>query len=246
MSVQYRIEEGLKKRGHLLFVLLDAEEIADLDTLVKQIEYCDIDAFLVGGSTISDQLTLHNVVRRIKEISKMPVILFPGNITGISQSADAILFSSLLNSDDPYFLIGAQALAAPLVRKYNLEVIPMGYIIIGKGQSAGFIGRARNFPPDKPELVTAYALAGYYLGMRFIYLEAGSGSKEHVPYEVVGHVRSAYPGRIIVGGGIRSPDVASKLCKRGADILVVGNLVYEKDFDTKLKKISKAIHTDSQ
>src|SRR5579883_599467 len=118
MSVEKLIERKLLRRKHLLFVLLDAEVPVNLE----------------------------DTIRRLKEITSIPVILFPGNITGISQKADAILFSSLLNSDDPYFIIGIQALAAPMIRRFNLEAIPMGYIIIGTGQAAGFVGRARSFP----------------------------------------------------------------------------------------------------
>jgi phosphoglycerol geranylgeranyltransferase len=244
MSVEKLIERKLLRRKHLLFVLLDAEVPVNLEDTIRKIESCDIDALLVGGSTIADQMMLDETIKRLKEITSIPVILFPGNITGISQKADAILFSSLLNSDDPYFIIGIQALAAPMIRRFNLEAIPMGYIIIGTGQAAGFVGRARSFPEDKPELVASYALAAYYLGMRYVYLEAGSGAKEPISPKIIRSVRKIYPGKLIVGGGIRSQKIASKLISEGADILVIGNLIYEQNFDIVLKDISKEIHKD--
>jgi phosphoglycerol geranylgeranyltransferase len=244
MSIENYIERRLSKRKHLLFTLLDAEEPVNLEEKIKKIERCDVDALLVGGSTIADQIMLDQTIQQIKKITTIPVILFPGNITGISQKADAILFSSLLNSDDPYFIIGIQALAAPTIRKFNLEAIPMGYIIIGEGQAAGFVGRARSFPQDKPELVASYALAAHYLGMRYVYLEAGSGAKEPVSPRIVKYVRKIYPGKLMVGGGIKSRKIAAKLISEGADILVIGNLVYEQNFDITLKNISEEIHMD--
>jgi len=245
MSIEELIRRKLLKRKHLLFVLLDAEVQTDLRSTIKNIESCDVDAYLVGGSTIADQITLDHTIKYLKEITSLPVILFPGNITGISRRADAILFSSLLNSEDPYFIIGVQALAAPTIRRFNLEAIPMGYMIIGTGQTAGFVGRARSFPPEKPELVASYALAAHYLGMRYVYLEAGSGAKQPVSPKIVKYVRSVFPGKLMVGGGIKSLKIASQLVEEGADILVIGNLIYEPHFEVTLKNISKQIHKDS-
>ncbi|MEM3637842.1 MAG: geranylgeranylglyceryl/heptaprenylglyceryl phosphate synthase [Conexivisphaerales archaeon] len=241
-NVERFIEEKLSLRKHLLFALIDPEENIDIKEKVTIIQKCDVDAILLGGSTIADQITLDKSVQTIKRVTSLPVILFPGNITGISPHADAILFSSLLNSEDPYFLFGVQALAAPIILKYNIEVIPMGYLIIGSGQTAGFVGRARSFPVNKPELVASYALAAGYLGMRYVYLEAGSGANEPISPETVKAVRSVYSGKILVGGGIRSASTAASLAKYGADIIVVGNIIYESNFDLVLKDISKSVH----
>ena len=140
---------------------------------------------MIGGSTFASQAHLDDVVKAIKSSVKIPTILFPNNITGISGYADAIWFMSLLNSVDPYFLMGAQILGAPLVKKYGLEPISMGYIIVGDGGTAGIVGKAISVPYAKPELAAAHALAGQYLGMRFIYLEGGSGAVNPVPPEMI-------------------------------------------------------------
>jgi phosphoglycerol geranylgeranyltransferase len=132
---------------------------------------------MIGGSTFVSTAHLDSVVRIVKRTVDLPVILFPNNVTGISRYADAIWFMSLLNSVDPYFLMGAQILGAPLVKKYAIEPISMGYLILGEGGTAGVVGRAIAIPYDKPELAVAHALAGQYLGMHFIYLEAGSGAR---------------------------------------------------------------------
>lgn len=243
-KTEKRINQAIENRKHLLFVLIDSENTKkDFGKQCEEILDCDIDAFLVGGSTIADQTEVERTIITIKKICDLPVILFPGNITGISRHADAILFSSLLNSDDPYFIIGAQALGAPLVRKYHLEAIPMAYMIIGEGQSAGFVGKARPFPPSKPELVAAYALAAEYLGMRFTYLEAGSGAPKSIDLTTIKIVKSISSSKLIVGGGIRTAKIASEIAMAGADILVVGNLVERNNFKPILKSISNSIHS---
>jgi len=197
-------------------------------------------AILVGGSTIADQLELDSTIKIIKKSVRTPVILFPGNITGISQFADAILFTSLLNSDNPYFIAQAQVLASPVVRKYNLEAIPTAYIIVGDGGTTGFIGRARGLPPDKPQITAMYSLAAQYMGMRFVYLEAGSGATSHISPEIILATKKVYEGFLIIGGGIRDAVTAKSIAKAGADAIVIGTSL-ENDSPTQLKSIIKAI-----
>jgi phosphoglycerol geranylgeranyltransferase len=148
---------------------------------------------------------------------------------------------SLLNSVDPYFLIGAQILGAPLVKKYNLEPIPLGYIIVGDGGSAGVVGRAIPVPYSKPELAVAHALAGQYLGMRFIYLEGGSGAKIPVPAEMIRAVKHCVGVPLIVGGGIRSREEALAAASAGANIIVTGNVVEDSMVRRKVSEIIEGI-----
>ena len=195
----------------------------------------------MGGSTIIDQTKINAVIKKIKKLSKLPIILFPGNITGISRDADAILFSSLLNSENPYFIIEAQALGAPTVKEYGLEAIPTGYLIIGDGGTAGFIGNVKGIPHNKPKLAAMYALASQYLGMRVIYLEAGSGVISHTPSQIVSAVRKVFDGIVMVGGGITNASQAMDLAMAGADILVVGTLLENPEFEKPLKQIIKKV-----
>jgi phosphoglycerol geranylgeranyltransferase len=150
---------------------------------------------------------------------------------------------SLLNSVDPYFLIGAQILGAPLVKKYGLEPLSMGYIIVGEGGTAGIVGKAISVPYSKPELAVAHALAGQYLGMRFIYLEGGSGAKRPVPPEMIHAVKKMLDIPLIVGGGIRSKDQAIAAATAGADIIVTGNVTETLDSRQKIDEIISAIKT---
>jgi phosphoglycerol geranylgeranyltransferase len=148
---------------------------------------------------------------------------------------------SLLNSADPYFIMGAQILGAPLVRKFGLEPLPMGYIIVGEGGTAGVVGKAIPIPNNKPELAAAHALAGQYLGMRFIYLEAGSGAKSPVPADMIRAVKRCVEVPLIVGGGIRSREQALAAASAGADIIVTGNVVEETGIRRKVSEIIEGI-----
>jgi phosphoglycerol geranylgeranyltransferase len=195
---------------------------------------------MIGGSTFVSQAHLDAVVRAIKRSVKIPTILFPNNITGISRHADAIWFMSLLNSVDPYFLIGAQILGAPLIKKYGLEPISMGYIIVGDGGTAGIVGKAIPVPYNKPELAAAHALAGQYLGMHFIYLEGGSGAKNPVPPEMIRTVKHLIDIPLIVGGGIRTKEQALAAASAGAEVIVTGNIT---ESTNAKQKVSEIIHS---
>jgi phosphoglycerol geranylgeranyltransferase len=165
-------------------------------------------------------------VKKIKELTDLPVILFPNGPAGVSRFADAIFFMSLLNSSTPRFLIRAQATGAPSVKRFKLEPIPLGYLVVGDSKTAvSSIGRANRIPYSKPELAAAYALAAQYLGMRFVYLEAGSGAEHPVETSMVHKVSSDLDTPVIVGGGIRTPDQARALAKAGASAIVTGTLL---------------------
>jgi phosphoglycerol geranylgeranyltransferase len=196
---------------------------------------------MVGGSTFFSSAHLDDVVKAVKRTVKIPIILFPNNVTGISRYADAIWFMSLLNSADAYFLIGAQVLGAPIIQKYHIEPIPLGYIIVGDGGTASVVGRAVPVPYSKPELVAAHALAGQYLGMRFIYLEAGSGVKKPVPPEMIRLVKSHISVPLVVGGGIRSRSQALAAASKGADIIVTGNIIENAEVKSKVAEIVEGI-----
>jgi phosphoglycerol geranylgeranyltransferase len=166
----------------------------------------------------------------------------PNDVAGLSQYADAVFFMSLLNSINPYYLSGAQALGAPLVKRYGLEPIPLAYLIIGEhAGAAGFVGNANPIPYDKPELAAIYALAAKYLGMRFVYLEAGSGAKQIVSPKIVKAVKNTCHMHIIAGSGIRSPSQAKALVDAGADLIVTGTIA-EKASVRKLRETIRAIH----
>jgi phosphoglycerol geranylgeranyltransferase len=205
------------------------------------VEKLGFNSVFVGGSTLGDQTHLDEVVLAIKHHVTCPVILFPGNVTGISRHADAILFSSLLNSTNTYFIIGAQAIGAVQVKRHHLEAIPMGYLVFGDDSTTSFIGQVKSIPYTKPTIAVMYALAAQYLGMRALYLEAGSGSNHPMNPELVKAVRKNFRGLLIVGGGVTTPEIATGLAGAGADLLVIGNLLETKEFERKLLPIAQAL-----
>ena len=199
---------------------------------------------MVGGSIGAGYSDSLETMKSIKQTTKLPVIVFPGNVDGVTKLADAVFFMSLLNSQNTYWITGAQAIGAPVVRKAKVEPIPMAYLVIQPGGTVSFIGDAKPIPREKPEIAAAYALAGQYMGMRFVYLEAGSGVKDPVPDKTIAVVKKATNGNsvVIVGGGIRDSKTASEKVLAGADIIVTGTLVEESEnVSEKLKPLIKSI-----
>jgi phosphoglycerol geranylgeranyltransferase len=225
---QYLLDQ-IKKKGTIHFTLVDPDKSTNMDCadIAVEAEKGGTTAIMVGGSTLASQTILDEAVQSIKSRVRIPVILFPNGPMGISKYADAVWFMSLLNSQNPYYFIDAQMLSAPIVRQYNLEAIPMGYIIAGEGCVAGYIGHARPINFRHSKLAVGYSLAAETLGMRFIYLEAGSGAPEPIPPNVVSAVTTLVNIPVIVGGGIRTTEAALAAKRAGASAIVTGTLVEE-------------------
>jgi phosphoglycerol geranylgeranyltransferase len=237
------------KRAPICAALIDPEDFSPkqaAEVAGKAIE-AGANMILVGGSTLFNQGKLDKVVKAVKNItrnittspgmSQVPVVLFPGNAAGVSRFADAILFSSLLNSMNSYFIVGAQALGAMEVYNAGIESIPMGYLVFGNESATSFVGQVNSLPPSRPNLAVIYALAAKYLGMRTLYLEAGSGASEPISPETIRLVKRFYDGIIIVGGGITSSETAGRAAKGGADVIVVGNLLQTPGYEKTLRQI---------
>ena len=235
--------EKIKSDGTIHMTLIDPEKVT-VDAAVKvalSSKNSGTAAIMIGGSTFVSQTHLDEVVKAIKDVVNLPTILFPNNVTGISSHADAIWFMSLLNSVDPYFLIGAQILGAPLVKKFKIEPLSMGYVIVGEGGTAGIVGKAITVPYNKPELAAVHALAGQYLGMHFIYLEGGSGASNPVPPEMIYASKKLIEVPLIVGGGIKTKEQAIAAASAGADVIVTGNLTESSDANERISQIISAI-----
>ena len=242
-QVEKYLLEKIEEKGAIHITLIDPEKVtpSSASRIVHAAESCQTAAIMVGGSTIVSTSHLDSVVKAIKKTVNIPVILFPNNVTGISKYADAIWFMSLLNSSDPYFIIGAHVLGAPIIKKFGLEPLPLGYIIVGGGSAASVVGKAVPIPYDKPELAVAHALVAEYFGMRFVYLEAGSGAKQIVPSEMVRMVKSIVCLPLIVGGGIRTGRQVKEVVEAGADIIVTGNVLEDRDGKEKIRELVKSM-----
>lgn len=241
--VERYLLDKIQEDGAIHITLIDPEKVSpeSASHIAEEAEASETAAIMVGGSTSVSTSDLDKTVRAVKKGVEIPVILFPNNVTGISQYADAIWFMSLLNSVDPYFIIGAQVLGAPLVKKYGLEAIPLGYIVVGAGAAVGVIGRAAPIPYGRPELAVAHALAAQYLGMRFVYLEGGSGAKNPVPKEMIRLVKSTVEVPLVVGGGIKTGEQMKSVVDAGADVVVTGNVTEESMVKDKVKELVRSI-----
>lgn len=242
-SVFTYISEKLMKEP-LHFALIDPDDAdpESIPTIATQIEKAGSDAIMVGGSTSAVGTQNDIIIKAIKKGTSLPVIIFPGGSSAVSPYADAIFFMSILNSRNPYFITKAQALGAKSVKMYQLEAIPMGYIIVEPGETVGWVGEADCIPRNKPQIAAAYALAAQYLGMKLVYLEAGSGAESPVPPDMVGLVHHLVDIPVVVGGGIRSPEHAVGLVAAGADIIVTGTILEKSgDITEALSSIVRAV-----
>jgi len=242
MNVESYLRERLKeKKLHL--TLLDPEE----QTPDKAVEIAKnavaggTDGIMLGGST-TDSIELDLTAKALQENVDVPIILFPGNISGVSKYADAIFFMSLLNSSNPYWIIGAPALGAPLVKKLGIETISMGYMVVEPGGTVGWIGDAKLIPRNKPDIAVAYAMAAEFFGMKLLYLEAGSGADQSIPEEMIAKVKKTTDLILIVGGGIRDGETARQIVDAGADIIVTGTVVENNSkVEDKIKELVDGI-----
>lgn len=225
MNVENYIRTTLEDHK-LHLTLLDPEEQSPEEAvkIAKEAIAGGSDGIMLGGSTTEPE-ELDATAKALRENVDVPVILFPGNISGVSKHADAIFFMSLLNSTNPYWIIGAQALSAPGIKKMGIEILSMGYLVVEPGGTVGWVGDAKLIPRNKPDLAVAYAMAAEFFGMKLIYLEAGSGANEHIPEQMIAGVKKMTDIIVIVGGGIRDGETAAKIAKAGADIVVTGTVV---------------------
>ncbi len=246
MKVYNYLLEEIDKKGAIHLSLIDPERVSldDIPKIAKSIENGGSSGIMVGGSIGVLQCYLDEIVKEVKSSTSLPVILFPGDLSGISRYADAIFFMSLLNSRNPYYIIGAQTLGAPIVKKLGLEAIPLGYIVVEPGGAVGYVGDARLVPRKKPEIALSYALAAQYLGMKFVYLEAGSGAEKPVPREMVKIVSENIDIPVIVGGGIKLPEQARDIVKAGAKIIVTGTILESSEnIEDTVKKFVKVLES---
>ena len=240
--VEAALVEGMDEKGCIHLALVDPEKFShSLPETVADLEANGTTAVMIGGSTVKSSSQLDKAVKTIRESCSLPTILFPNGPVGISRFAHAIFFMSLLNSASPRFLIESQVVGASTVRRFNLEPIPLGYVIVGDSETAAAaVGMAKTIPFSEVELATNYALAAQYLGMRFVYLEAGSGAEHMVDPKMVSRVSENVKIPVIVGGGIRTPEQAEKLARAGASAIVTGT-VLEQEGPTRVKQILAAL-----
>ncbi|MEA2055613.1 MAG: geranylgeranylglyceryl/heptaprenylglyceryl phosphate synthase [Candidatus Thermoplasmatota archaeon] len=239
-------DDLLKKvsQKKLHFSLLDPEDQTpdEAGRLAKIAEDAGTSAMMVGGSTLVSSEQVDETVKAIKANSKLPVILFPSGAKFLSKHADAIFFMSLLNSRNLGYVIREHVQGAPFIKHVGIEPIPMGYLIVEPGMTAGKVGEVDIVKRDDVQTAVGYGLATEYLGMKFFYLEAGSGAPDPVSNEMIVAVKKTVAIPLVVGGGIRDAKTAKEKAVAGADIIVTGT-TFEKDknVESTLREIIKAI-----
>lgn len=240
LSVYSSILNSKKKGKKQFAILIDPDKFQSLEP-IEIAETAGVDFILVGGSLLTNG-NFELCIKAIKKATSIPVIIFPGNNLQISKNADSILLLSLISGRNSDLLIGKHIISAPLLRSSNLEIIPTGYMLIesGKQTTASYISNTFPIPFDKTDIAMCTAMAGEMLGLKLIYLDAGSGAINCVSESMISTVKESVSIPIIVGGGITSTIKALAACKSGADIIVVGNAIEKKL--SLIKKISKAIH----
>lgn len=230
-----------QSRKKAFAVLIDPDKCSE-EHLIAIASSKHIDLFLVGSSILLKS-SINSAIHTIKKHSKKPVLIFPGNIIQLSNDADGILLLSLISGRNPELLIGNHVIASPFIKEAGIETISTGYILIESGNytSVEYMSNTKPIPRNKEDIAVATALAGEQLGMKAVYLDAGSGAKETVPLTMIQKVKKNINIPLIVGGGIHNENQAASACKAGADIIVVGNAI-EKDL-TLIKKIATTIHS---
>jgi len=244
MSKIYQyILKSFKANKKLFAVLIDPDKIAlnTVSSFIKMVNDSIATHIFVGGSTVNEHETAH-LVAEIKKTTSLPIILFPGDITQIAENADALLFLSLISGRNPDYLIGKQVSAVRKLKGTTLEIIPTGYILIenGKQTSVEKVTGTKPISRNNVEHIVNTAKAGEFLGMKLIYLEAGSGASEPITLNIISAVKQELTIPLIVGGGIKTKTQIETAYNAGADIVVVGTALEENEsFFEQLKKESR-------
>ena len=242
MNIYKKILDYKKREKKLFAILIDPDKTDDnsLIQIIKRSNESNIDLFLIGGSLlIKDRI--EEFIQTIKNHSDIPVILFPGSTVQLSKQADGILFLSLISGRNPEMLIGNHVIAAPFLKESKLEILPTGYMLIEGGRitSASYMSNTVPIPHDKNDIAVSTAIAGEMLGLKMIYMDAGSGANKTISNEMIKEVTENINIPLIIGGGIKTEQEAKEKFEAGADIIVVGNGL--EDNLSLINSISKVI-----
>lgn len=246
MKTYERLMAIRKERGAGYFVLLDPDKVNEgqLPSFVKEATEAGVDAFLIGGSLLLRN-DLEKQIQSIKENTNAPVLIFPGSLMQVSSAADAILFLVLISGRNPEHLIGNQVIAAPIIRRCGLEPISTGYMLIEAGTttSAEFMSNTKPIPRDKPDIALAHVLAAEIIGMKMVYLDAGSGAQVSVPEEMLKTITRHSHLPVVVGGGIKTPEEARRKVEAGASFIVTGTATEANHHRSFIREFAEAVHS---
>lgn len=223
------IKTNIEKEKKLFALLIDPDNYTTekLTDVTQKADNAKVDLILIGGSLLNNDVD--KTIETIKKYTNIPVLLFPGSLLQISDKADGILLLSLISGRNPDLLIGNHVIASAHIKRSKLEVLPTGYILVngGKPTSVEYMSNTQPIPSEKTDIAVATAMAGEMLGLKYIYLEAGSGADNAVNIKMIEDVKTNIAIPLIVGGGIRTPEDITNALKAGADLVVVGTAIEE-------------------
>ena len=244
MSVYTALSDTSKKK---FVVLIDPDKPTDeqIIEIVEKSKEVGVDFFFVGGSLLLTD-SLDHCIRLIKKHCDIPVLIFPGDSLQISKWCDGFLLLSLISGRNSEMLIGRHVVAAPYLKLYGNEIIPTGYMLVDGGNptSVSYMSNTTPIPHDKDSIAMCTALAGEMLGLKIIYMDAGSGAINPISCEMINKVKNTISVPLIVGGGIRTPEKAAECARAGADVVVIGNAL-EKGTE-RLKEFADAVHNAAE
>ncbi len=224
-------------------VLIDPDKHSkhSIIELIKVSDTASIDFFLIGGSLLFNPID--KTIKKIKELTKTPLVLFPGNLMQLSNKVDAMMLLSLISGRNPDLLIGNHVLAAPIIKTLGINTIPTGYMLVGTGKatSVEYISNTKPIPSNKTDVAVATAIAGELLGHQLIYMDAGSGADSPIPSRMIEEVKKNIDIPLIIGGGLKTNGHIENACSAGADIVVVGNIL-EKE-KGKINEFTSIVHS---
>jgi len=239
-----KIIDLFQKDKKKLAVLIDPDKLSEeqLVNTAKIAQDACVHFLFIGGSLLTSD-TLFRSIRTLKKNSDIPVILFPGNTYQLSRNADAMLFLSLISGRNPDMLIGMHVIAAPYIKFAGIETMPTGYMLIdsGKPTSVTYMSNSFPIPNNKKDIAACTAMAGEMLGLRLIFMDAGSGASTTVPEKMIRFVKDSIGIPLIIGGGIRTPDKAKNILEAGADTIVIGNRFEDKP--QLISEFMKVVHS---
>jgi phosphoglycerol geranylgeranyltransferase len=246
MTTLEKLLHTRKTRGAGYLVLIDPDKIDQqkLPSFVRDATEAGADGFLVGGSLLLSN-EIDKLVQLIKSNTTLPVVIFPGSLFQISAVADAILFLLLISGRNPEHIIGNQVIAAPKIRQIGMEAISTGYMLVEAGNttSVEFMSNTKPLPRNKPDIAVAHALAAETIGLKMLYLDAGSGADAPVPDDMIRKIAGVCALPMIVGGGIRDPEVARQKVKAGASFVVTGTINEENSHHSLVREFAEAVHS---
>lgn len=244
MKLYTQLQKAKDTKQHKFVVLIDPDKLRlrHVEEVLSLAMDAGVDYFFIGGSLIVNSV-LDDLLSMIKKSCDIPTILFPGNSFQLSYKADGLLFLSLISGRNPELLIGNHVLAAPYLKMSPLEIMSTGYMLIdgGVNTTVNYISNTNPIPKDKEDIAVCTAIAGEMLGLKLMYLDAGSGAKHPVSAKMISSVSSAINIPLIVGGGINTPEKAMENAKHGANVIVVGNAIEKSP--SLIKEMTEAVHS---